>query len=145
MVASLALVMAISIAFTACQTAPSRLATLRDTVSQLNLNDPEADAESNFARGDARFIGVVDVGCHAPGREGLALKALVATHGLRCLAGTSDVVENSEHRALQEKVSRYGIAYNKRMAALIAARSNNSFKPSPLRGLGRSARIVPLP
>ena len=120
---------------TGCRTEPSKLKTLRTTVAGLNLADPEADAVRNFSLGDTRFIGIRDVGCHAPGREGIELGDLVKAHGLRCLDGTTDALEDDAHRVLQGKVVQYGIAYNKRLAALIAARSNNSFKPRPLRGL----------
>ena len=123
-VAAASLAIFLAVTCTACQAGTSRLSTLRSTVAGLNLENAEADARSNFARGDNRFIGVVDVGCHAPGREGIALEKLVRTYGLRCLDGTSDVIENSHHRALQETVAKYGVAYNKCLAALIGARSN---------------------
>lgn len=100
------------------------VSTLRTTLSCLNLEDPAADAERNFAHGDSRFIGVRDYSCAAPGREGMELESLVATHGLRCLEGTTDALEGHEHEALQRQAKAYGIKYNIELARLIQGRPN---------------------
>ena len=118
-VAALALILALPIL-----AAASEVATLRTTLSCLNLKDPASDARRNFAHGDLRFIGVRDYSCSAPGREGLELEPLIASHGLRCLDGTTDALEGPEHSTLQRHASTYGIEYNKELASLIQGRPN---------------------
>ena len=125
-VAALALLMVLPIGAVA-----SEVATLRTTLSCLNLKDPASDARRNFAHGDLRFVGVRDYSCNAPGREGRELESLIATHGLRCLDGTTDALEGPEHSTLQRHASTYGIEYNKELASLIQRGPNQSFEPTP--------------
>lgn len=98
--------------------APSKTAILKTTLASLDLANPTNEAERNFAHGDWRLIGVTDYSCMPPGREGIALEPLARTVGLRCLEGTSDALEGSEHERLDQVARLYAIAYNRRIRQL---------------------------
>ncbi len=93
------------------------------TLSSLNLADPSEDVRRNTTEGDYRFVGVIDYSCHLPGREGLDLERLAKTYGMRCLAGTSDVIESDEFGVLMEQARQYGIRYNTVLNELLSKRS----------------------
>ena len=106
-----------------CQsTKDSNTSVLKATIAELNLVDPPSDARRNAAQGDLRLIGVTDFACHPPGREGDELASFAEAHGLRCLAGTSDVIESKEHAELDRQVRDYGIQYNKAIVDIVQQR-----------------------
>lgn len=94
---------------------------LRATLSTLDVNDPSADAHTNFFRGDFRFIAIRDYSCHLPGREGIKLEHLASRYGIRCVEGTTDTPESDEHAALLRIAARYGVLYNETLRGLLTA------------------------
>lgn len=90
----------------------SNIAVLRTTLSSLDLEHPERDVAKNVAHGDFQFIGINGFTCDAPGTESDP-DALIRKFGVRCLDGTSDVIEGEEHRKLIEKARAYAERYNR--------------------------------
>jgi len=89
---------------------------LKATLATLNLADPIADLEANLAKQDKRFIGINGYTCTAPGinDEDYDEYKLVqsSSYGLKCLAGTSDVIESNEHMRLINQAETYARTYN---------------------------------
>ncbi|HET9049009.1 MAG TPA: hypothetical protein VFN29_08640 [Chiayiivirga sp.] len=112
----------------------SNTAILKTTLAGLNLDNPDDDARHNAAHGDLRLIGVTDYSCHPPGREGLELASFAETYGLRCLDGTSDVIESKEFGELDKQARDYSVQYNRAIVEFIRQRegSNNSCMDSPV-------------
>lgn len=87
---------------------------LAETLATLNLSNPIADLEANIAKGDKRFIGINGYTCSAPGVESAEDDRLVVSskYGLRCLTGTSDVLESNKQKLLIDKALAYARIYN---------------------------------
>ena len=89
---------------------------LRTEAKTLDLANPETDLRTQIAAKSYKFIGVSGyVGCYPHGLTATDID-LVKKHGIRCIAGTSDVVESKEHGALMEEVTRYTTTYNAALA-----------------------------
>lgn len=95
-------------------------AILSTTLSHLNLKDPGQDAKEHVASGDLRPIGLNGYTCSVPGPKGNSLPPKV---GIRCLDGTSDVVESQKHGYLLEVARAYAIAYNEALDRLVNAKN----------------------
>jgi outer membrane lipoprotein LolB len=95
---------------------------LAATLASLNLADPAADLDVHLKSGDIRFIGINGYTCTAPGVAD-ADTDVVSRHGMRCLEGTSDAIENSEHASLVQKASKYAMEYNSELIRRIRSGS----------------------
>ena len=84
---------------------------LKTTISGLNIDHPELDVERNIGDKDLRFIGINGYACYTPG-VGPDDQSLTERHGVKCLDGTSDVIENEEHFRLTQIARKYARAYN---------------------------------
>jgi hypothetical protein len=84
---------------------------LKKTIESLNLNDPTKDVEKRIANNDMRFVGINGYTCYAPGVEKDDI-TLTQKHGMRCLEGTSDYIENEEHGRLIQTAIKYAKEYN---------------------------------
>ena len=90
---------------------------LRAETKTLNLTDPESDLRAQIAAKYYRFIGVSGIAFCAPrGLTNDHQYDLVHKHGIRCIAGTGDVIESAEHRFLMDQVIRYATTYNVALA-----------------------------
>jgi hypothetical protein len=87
---------------------------LAETLAALNLSNPIADLEANIAKGDMHFIGINGYSCNAPGvvSDEDELLVMSAKYGLRCLAGTSDVLESNKQKVLIDRALEYARTYN---------------------------------
>ena len=65
----------------------------------------------NLNAGDTRFVGIYGFTCTAPGVQESELN-LLRIHGVKCLAGTSDLIESREHLRLIRKARDYAERYN---------------------------------
>lgn len=86
------------------------IATLRATLSKLNLADPRADVKAHVAFGDVRPVGLFGYTCSVPGPDS---NNPPTPTGIRCLRGTSDAIGSVEYGRLIETARNYAIAYNK--------------------------------
>jgi outer membrane lipoprotein LolB len=93
---------------------------LTKTLGNLNLGDPIADLEKNLKGEDKRFIGINGYSCVAPGAEN-AKEPASAKFGIRCLEGTSDLVEGKAHEALIKRAIGYARTYNVELLRRIRA------------------------
>ncbi len=84
---------------------------LKKTLRNLTLEDPQKDVGRNISNHDLRFIGINGYGCYAPGVE-QADQTLAQKQGIKCLDGTSDVIENEEHAKLIQTAIKYAREYN---------------------------------
>ena len=98
----------------------SQVCELTRTLANLNLRDPISDLDRNLRSGDHRFIGINAYSCTAPGAED-AKEPWSQEYGMRCLAGTSDVIEGDAHMTLIGKASSYARAYNSELLNRIRA------------------------
>jgi len=93
--------------------ATSSTASLKTTLSCINLNNPSADLARNFEHKDYRFIGICGYVCETPGLEMEDPKHEYPEYfGIRNLDGTSDVIEGDEHYALIQQATEYASKYN---------------------------------
>jgi outer membrane lipoprotein LolB len=90
----------------------SALVTLETTLNSLDLVHPERDMEKNVSLGDFHFIGINGYTCEIPESKDYS-DTLIKRYGLRCLAGTSDMIEGEEHAKLIKKADEYAVSYNK--------------------------------
>lgn len=92
------------------------------TLAALNLSNSVADLDANLKRLDKRFIGVYGYSCCAPG-TGDADWHLVQSmaYGLRCLAGTGDIIESDQDKVLMDKAWKYALTYNTELLRRIRA------------------------
>lgn len=82
----------------------------------LKIENAIADAREASERGDRRLLGIQGMGTFVPGPysyEDAALK-----FGITPIPGTSDMLINDEHAALQDNARHYAAAYNAEMARL---------------------------
>lgn len=79
------------------------------TLENLNLDNPAEDVEKYIVNNDFRFVGINSYSCSAPGVDNLSL---TQKYGIRCLEGTSDVIEAEVHMRLFEEAIRYAEKYN---------------------------------
>lgn len=86
------------------------VAILWKTLGNLNLDNPAEDIEKHIANKDISFVGINSYSCSAPGVDNLSL---TQKYGIRCLAGTSDVIEGDVYRRLFEEAIRYSEKYNR--------------------------------
>lgn len=105
----IALLVACSSRSTSTTQSGDNIATLRATLSKLNLADPAADVAAHVASGDLRPIGLNGYTCSVPGPD--ANKPQQPS-GIRCLAGTSDAIEGAEYGRLMTAAEVYAVAYN---------------------------------
>ncbi len=89
----------------------SNTAILKTTLSSLNIEEPEKDINKNIKNNDLRFICVCGYACYTPGVEQNDL-SLTTKYGIRCLDGTSDMIENDEHAQLIKDARKYAEHYN---------------------------------
>ena len=106
------------------QPASSAVGTLRHTLSELNIDSPREDLRKNRSRGDNRFVGINGFTCLPPGLDDKEI-ALVRKYGLRCLEGTSDMIEGKEHEKLLSRAIAYATAYNKTL--FLELKNENAF------------------
>jgi hypothetical protein len=76
--------------------------------------DPAHDAQQAIARGDMRFVGIMEYSVLTPGVEDWSV---VDRHGVRIVEGTSDVVRCYEQARLTEIAEQYAAAYNRTILA----------------------------
>jgi hypothetical protein len=84
---------------------------LRATLAALTLSSPSTDLDLALRSGDKRFICTYGYSTAAPGL-GEAEWATLESHGQKCLEGTSDAIENSEHDGLLHSAQDYARQYN---------------------------------
>ena len=101
-------------------------ARIKTTLRMLNLDDPASDVRANVAFGDFRFVGVTDYSCNAPIRGESPLRQAVERYGLRCLDGTTDMIEGEEYVELARVARGYAIAYNQALYEHIISLGSNA-------------------
>lgn len=84
---------------------------LEQTLASLNIVDPVSDMTVNLDADDTRFLGTYGYVCAAPGVRESDFQ-LHGTHGMNCLAGTSDAVESAKHMHLIQMATEYARRYN---------------------------------
>ncbi len=89
-----------------------KVAILWRTLENLNLPNPAEDAEKHIVNNDFRFIGIFGYSCYSPGVDKDNL-SLTEKYGIRCLEGTSDVIEDDLHMRLFEEAIKYAETYNR--------------------------------
>jgi hypothetical protein len=93
---------------------------LATVLASLNLARPAVDLDANLKRGDKRFIGFNGYTCIAPGVDDDDA-TLLRHFGVRCLVGTSDAIEGTDHAALLGKAAKYAREYNAELLRRIHA------------------------
>ena len=93
------------------QTSQQNVQILRETISTLNIEDPESDLTRNLNAGGTRFVGIYGFTCTAPGVQESELN-LLRIHGVKCLAGTSDAIEGIGHKRMIRIAENYARQYN---------------------------------
>ena len=99
----------------------SHVAILTTTLSFLDLEHPEQDMAKNVGHGEYRFIGINGYTCTAPGINGSHAE-LIGKYKMRCLEGTSDMIEGEVHMELIRKASAYAERYNAALEKWLAIR-----------------------
>lgn len=89
----------------------SNVTVLKSTLETLDLEHPEEDVTRNVAKGEFTFFGINGYSCDIP-NDKLDFNPLIQEYGIRCLEGTSDMVEGEEHRRLIERATVYAQSYN---------------------------------
>jgi hypothetical protein len=125
---SIIVVLSLLSAFSAAQdaatnapvTCTSGVCELTATLSGVDLARPIADLERNLSVGDRRFIGINGYSCFPPGVD-KADEPWSPKFGIRCLPGTSDVIEGDAHLALINKATKYAQEYNVELLRRIRA------------------------
>jgi len=119
----------------------SAVAALRHTLSGLNIDSPLEDLRKNRSRGDNRFVGINGFRCLPPGLNEKEI-GLARKHGLRCLEGTSDMIEGEEHERLLSRAIAYATAYNKALLVELknAVQPNQPLHPDALTRAGERQR-----
>jgi hypothetical protein len=92
---------------------PSIVRALETALGQLNLADPEQDADQHLADGDRRAIGIQGYSISFPGLPPDASIPLDQESGYRTIDGTSDCVIGPRHMELIEIATRYAERYNR--------------------------------
>ena len=90
---------------------PTQATVLARTLASLNLLNPVIDLDANLKRGERRFVGINGYVCTAPGVEEEDAQ-LLRHYGMKCLEGTSDMIEGDEHESLIRKAEKYAREYN---------------------------------
>ena len=90
----------------------STVAVLKTTLRSLNLKNPESDLDINFKNNDYRYICLYGYACYTPGVESTKMREIDPME-MRCLDGTSDAIESSEHKILIGQAEKYAETYNK--------------------------------
>lgn len=89
---------------------------MREEIKTLNLANPISDLQSHINAGSYRFVGVNGlVACYPHGVSPYQTD-LVEKYGVRCIAGTSDALENEEHATMVKAVIKYASIYNSKLA-----------------------------
>jgi len=85
----------------------------------MTLDDPLRDLRSHISAGIYRFIGVNGlVACYPHGVSPYQID-LVKKYGVRCIAGTSDGLENEEHATMVRAVIKYASTYNSKLGSFL--------------------------
>ncbi len=95
---------------------------LAEALQALRLDDPAADMRSRVAAGDLRPVAVCGFACLAPGFGPGGGAVTGRDRELRILDGSGDVVIGERHLALKLQAEAYAHAYNRALAAWLAAR-----------------------
>ena len=96
---------------------PSIVRTLETALGQLNLADPEHDADQRLAEGDQRVIGIHGYSVSFPGVPPDASIPLDQEGEFRTIEGTSDCVLGPRHLELIEIATGYAERYNRHIWA----------------------------
>lgn len=86
-------------------------AILKTTLGTLNIDNPEKDLDENIRNKDLRFICICGYACYTPRVEQSDL-SLTKKYGIKCLDGTSDLIESDEHAKLIKDTIKYAERYN---------------------------------
>ncbi|WP_150131379.1 hypothetical protein [Caulobacter mirabilis] len=90
----------------------------RQHLRSLDIAQAESDARHAASRGDYALLGIGGVGTYVPGiPDGMRLDYL-SPSDVRIIHGTSDMISDDEHRALQNKARNYAKRYNETMVTL---------------------------
>ena len=92
---------------------PPSVRTLETALAQLNLSDPEHDADQRLSDGDRRVIGIHGYSVSFPGLPPDASVPLDQQSRYRTIDGTSDRVFGPRHMELIEIATRYAERYNR--------------------------------
>lgn len=88
--------------------------------------DPTQDANTAFAHGDTRFVGILMYALVVPGVPGELVPAVQKAFGIRVIEAKGDHFEDPERALKIRSLSvPYAVRFNNRMLALLTARADS--------------------
>lgn len=92
----------------------------RSSAAEFSRRDPIAEASENFRNGEIYIFYAMGFGKYYPGLKDVRLaERLEKKYGARALGGTSDAVENEDHLAYIQAVTKFAAAYNLQTVKLL--------------------------